>query len=61
MIRECATASRADARNGDSLIEILPKDQDGFESTDRLSLDQLLDYLRDKTLSYLRCEIVNAR
>ena len=60
IFRECATASRTDAKAGDSLIDLRPNIPDKYESEDRLSTDEFPDYLTSSKIDYLRCEIINA-
>jgi hypothetical protein len=60
VLRECATATLSDARAGESLIDLIPSDADGYVSNDRLSIDEFSQYFKSKANDYLRCEIINA-
>jgi len=60
LVRLCATASKEEARDGDSVIDFKPRSADGFESSDRLSKDVLVSqYLRLQADDFVRCEVFN--
>jgi hypothetical protein len=60
LVRLCDTATREQARDGDGVMDFQPHSPDGFEYSDSVSRDDIMQtYLTNPEDDFVRCEVIN--